>query len=114
MLDYFSEQNSSYFHKIRHEGYLRHLLVRKAQKTGEMLIALVTSTQETHDLTPFVALLQKLPLDGKITGVLHIKNDSLADVVQSEETVMGRIIFMRNCWGFASRFHHSPFSRQIR
>lgn len=88
VLDYFSEQNSSYFHKIRHEGYLRHLLVRKAQKTGEMLIALVTSTQETHDLTPFVALLQKLPLDGKITGVLHIKNDSLADVVQSEETVI--------------------------
>ncbi len=110
VLDYFSEQNSSYFHKIRHEGYLRHLLVRKAQKTGEMLIALVTSTQETHDLTPFVALLQKLPLDGKITGVLHIKNDSLADVVQSDETVIlyGQDYFYEELLGL--RFKISPFS----
>lgn len=110
VLEYFSERNSSYFHKIRHEGYLRHLLVRKAQKTGEMLISLVTSTQETHDLTPFVALLQKLPLDGKITGILHIKNDSLADVVQSDETVIlyGQDYFYEELLGL--RFKISQFS----
>lgn len=110
VLDYFSQQNSSYFHKIRHEGYLRHLLVRKAQKTGEMLIALVTSTQETHDLAPLVAQLLKLPLDGKITGVLHTKNDSLADVVQSDETVIlyGQDYFYEELLGL--RFKISQFS----
>ena len=82
VLDYFAQKNSSYFHRIRHEGYLRHLLVRKAQKTGEILIVLVTTTQETQDFKPFVAQLLALPLKGKITGVLHTKNDSLADVVQ--------------------------------
>lgn len=110
VLDYFKQKNSSYFHRIRHEGYLRHLLVRKAQKTGEMLIALVTTTQEEQDLMPFVDMLLKLPLDGKITGVLHIKNDSVADVVQSDETVLlyGQDYFYEELLGL--RFKISPFS----
>ena len=44
-----------YVHKRSHEGYLRHLLVRKAQKTGEILIALITTTQENHDLKPSIS-----------------------------------------------------------
>ena len=110
VLDYFTEKNSSYFHRIRHEGYLRHLLVRKAQKTGEMLIALVTTTQETHDLEPLTTRLLKLPLTGKIAGVLHIKNDSLADIVQSDDTVIlyGQDYFYEELLGL--RFKISPFS----
>lgn len=110
VLDYFAQKNSSYFHRIRHEGYLRHLLVRKAQKTGEILIALVTTTQETQDLKPFVAQLLALPLKGKITGVLHTKNDSLADVVQSDETVIlyGQDYFYEELLGL--RFKISTFS----
>ena len=76
-----------------------------------MLIALVTSTQETiHDLAPLVAQLLKLPLDGKITGVLHTKNDSLADVVQSDETVIlyGQDYFYEELLGL--RFKISQFS----
>lgn len=110
VLDYFTEENSSYFHRIRHEGYLRHLLVRKAQKTGEMLIALVTTTQETHDLVPLVTRLLALPLRGKITGVLHTKNDSVADIVQSDETVIlyGQDYFYEEILGL--RFRISQFS----
>ncbi len=44
-LAYFASKNISYFHKNTHEGYLRHLLVRKAAKTGEILVDLVTTTQ---------------------------------------------------------------------
>lgn len=110
VLDYFTEENSSYFHRIRHEGYLRHLLVRKAQKTGEMLIALVTTTQETHDLEPLVTRLLALSLRGKITGVLHTKNDSVADIVQSDETVIlyGQDYFYEELLGL--RFKISQFS----
>ncbi len=32
-----------YYHRMRHTGYFRHLLVRKAVKTGEILIDLVTT-----------------------------------------------------------------------
>lgn len=110
VLDYFTEKNASYFHRIRHEGYLRHLLVRKAQKTGELLIALVTTTQETHDLEPLVMQLLSLPLQGKITGILHTKNDSVADVIQSDETVIlyGQDYFYEKLLGL--QFKISQFS----
>lgn len=110
VLDYFTEKNNSYFHRIRHEGYLRHLLVRKGQKTGEMLIALVTTTQETQDLGPLVTRLLELPLKGKIAGVLHTKNDSVADVIQSDETVIlyGQDFFYEELLGL--RFKITQFS----
>jgi len=43
--EYFAERRVSHFHRLRHEGYLRHLLVRKASGTGEILAALVTTSQ---------------------------------------------------------------------
>ena len=44
-LTYFQEMGTPYYHKMRHIGYLRHLLVRKAVKTGEILVDLVTTSQ---------------------------------------------------------------------
>ena len=109
-LDYFTQKGNSYYHRMRHEGYLRHLLVRKAQKTGEILIALITTTQEEQDLQPYVDALLALPLQGKITGVLHTKNDSVADVVQSDETVLlyGQDYFYEELLGL--KFKISQFS----
>lgn len=110
VLNYFAQQGTSFYHRLRHEGYLRHLLVRKAQKTGEILIALVTTTQETYVLQPLVDELLALHLDGKITGVLHTKNDSLADIVQSDETVTlyGQDYFYEELLGL--KFKISQFS----
>lgn len=109
-LDYFTQKGTSYYHRMRHEGYLRHLLVRKAQKTGEILIALITTTQEEQDLQPYVDALLALPLQGKITGVLHTKNDSVADIVQSDETVLlyGQDYFYEELLGL--KFKISQFS----
>lgn len=45
VLEYFAGEQTSFYHRMRQEGYLRHLLVRKAVKTGEILIALVTSAE---------------------------------------------------------------------
>lgn len=41
--EYFEELGLPFFHRLRHTGYLRHLLVRKGAKTGEILVALVTA-----------------------------------------------------------------------
>ena len=110
VLDYFSERNVSFFHRLRHEGYLRHLLVRKGAKTGEILIALVTTTQERHDLGPFREALLDLELDGKIVGILHTKNDSNADVVRNDgtEILYGQDYFYEELLGL--RFKISEFS----
>ena len=51
-LSYFTERGISYYHKMRHTGYLRHLLVRRAAKTGEILIDLVTTTEEPEAVRP--------------------------------------------------------------
>ena len=38
-----------YYHKLTHRGYLRHLVIRKAAKTEEILVNLVTSSQINED-----------------------------------------------------------------
>lgn len=167
-----------YYHRLRHEGYLRHLLVRKAAGTGEILVALVTTSQkpwenvaggtETSDrpgiphgeeasdvaVSPFgreglsgdvllggaeefhesvgsageascgspesrliegfrerlLDLERGGRLKGRFAGILHIVNDSLADVVQSDRTdvLYGQDFFYEELLGL--RFKVSLFS----
>ena len=90
VLEYFKQRNVSYYKKMQHTVYLRHLLLRRGDRTGEILVNLVTTTQEEHDMSPLKEALLNLELEGKIVGFLHILNDSLSDVVKSDET---RIIY---------------------
>lgn len=109
-LEHFQEEEIPFFQKMRHEGYLRHLLVRKAVKTQEILVDLVTSTQIEPDLQPWVQKLLALPLKGKFAGILHTSNDSLADVVQNDgtEILYGQDFFYEELLGL--KFKISPFS----
>ena len=124
-LEYFSSRKIGYYRKLQHTGYLRHLLVRRAVKTGEILVALVTSGQ-TDDLgvteectTPlseqellagWLSCMQALKLTGTFAGILHIRNDSLADVVRSDETTIlyGQDFFYEELLGL--KFRITPFS----
>lgn len=108
--DYFEKLEVPFYHRLRHTGYLRHLLVRKAVKTGEILVALVTTSQLQLDLVPFAEMLKSLSLDGKIVGILHTINDSVADVVQSDEThiLYGQDYFYEELLGL--RFKITQFS----
>jgi len=109
-LDYFAGTGLSFFHRVTHTGYLRHLLVRKASGTGEILIALVTTSQVSVELGGFVEMLRGLALDGRISGILHIINDSIADVIQSDRTELlyGKDYFYEELLGL--KFRISPFS----
>ncbi len=164
--EYFKEKGVGFHKKLTHEGYLRHLLVRRAAKTGEILVALVTSGQvealtemsgqaemlsdmgaqarafseltgqgemltdiavqrdsgqpleagermvlaEKILLEGWKQCLLKLSLEGTYAGILHIRNDSLADIVQSDETevLYGQDFFYEEVLGL--RFKISPFS----
>ncbi|HHT50478.1 MAG TPA: 23S rRNA (uracil(1939)-C(5))-methyltransferase RlmD [Eubacteriaceae bacterium] len=88
ILDYFRNKGISHFHKITHKGSLRHLVIRKAYKTGEILINLVSTSQLKLELNELVEKLLNLPLSGKIVGILHTINDGVADVVKSDETIV--------------------------
>ena len=115
VLEYFQGQGTAYYHKMRHIGYLRHLLVRKAVRTGEILVDLVTSTQIAGEaqeklLQGFQETLQKLKLQGRLVGILHTCNDSLADAVvnQGTEVLWGQDYFYEEILGL--RFKITPFS----
>lgn len=119
-LDYFKEREIPFYHKLRHTGYLRHLLVRKAVKTGEILVDLVTTTQQgkgTADVTQEKELLEgwrqtllEVDYKGSMTGILHTKNDSVADTVTNEgtEVLFGQDYFYEELLGL--RFKITPFS----
>ncbi|BBF41592.1 RNA methyltransferase, TrmA family [Lachnospiraceae bacterium KM106-2] len=110
VLTYFQERGVGFYKKMRHEGFLRHLLVRRAVKTGETLISLVTSSQEEMDLTELKDALLALELSGKVVGILHVINDSLADVVRSDRTeiLYGQDYFYEELLGL--KFKISTFS----
>ena len=107
---FFKDSGLKFYHKMRHDGYLRHLLVRKAHKTGEIMVDLVTSTQESVDLTHYVNLLLGLELDGQIVSILNTHNDSLSDTVRNDGTdiLYGRDYIYEELLGL--RFKITPFS----
>ncbi len=109
-VDYFSSKDVTFFHKITHEGYLRHLLVRSAAKTGEILVCLVTTSQNDMDLTEYKDLLLAQQYEGKIAGVLHMINDGLSDVVRADSTeiLYGKDYFYEEILDL--KFKISPFS----
>ncbi len=137
VLSFFREKHTSFYHRMRHVGFLRHLLVRKASKTGEILIALVTTSQRPKqidengqeemqisvaeceaEIKELVSTFKEMLLEaetqgkfqGKIAGILHITNDSLADVVKSDRTdiLYGDDYFYEELLGL--RFKISTFS----
>ena len=106
-----------FYHKMRHEGVLRHLLVRKGLKTGEMLICLVTSSQGGIESAEGKQLLEKykdtllaLETTGTFAGILHMTNDSLSDVVKADavDILYGKDYFYDELLGL--RFRITPFS----
>ena len=84
--------------------------MRRAENTGEILVNLVTTSQEEWDLMPLVQEVLGLPLEGKVVGFLHIINDSLADIVKSDETkvLYGQDYFYEELLGL--KFKITPFS----
>lgn len=84
-LEYFIQNNTSFYHKMSKEGFLRYLVVRKCAKTEEILINLVTSSQGTLNEEEFVNMLNSLKLSGTIKCIAHSVTDSIADVVKAEE-----------------------------
>jgi SAM-dependent methyltransferases related to tRNA (uracil-5-)-methyltransferase len=83
-LNYFLENKATYYHKKSKEGFLRYLVVRKGENTGDLLVNLVTSSQGSLNEVEFVDLLKGISLKGQIKCIAHSITDSIADVVMSE------------------------------
>jgi len=110
VLNYAKRNSLSQYNSMRHEGFLRHLVVRKGYYTDEIVIHLVSTTQDHHNFEILGEELRELELKGKIVGFLHSLNDGLADVVKSDEM---RVIFGNKEYReklFDLTFEISPYS----
>lgn len=110
VLNYFQGLNTTYYNKKAHAGFLRHLVVRKALTTGEILVNLVTSSQGELNKEEFIHILNSFSLMGKIIGILHTTNDSLSDIVKADklELLYGKDYIVEEMLGL--KFNISPFS----
>ncbi|MFI3174477.1 MAG: 23S rRNA (uracil(1939)-C(5))-methyltransferase RlmD [Bacillota bacterium] len=110
-LAFFQKENVPFYHKMRHDGSLRHLVVRKGEATGEILVHLVTSSEVPFSPEQYKDVLLELQLENEIIGILHSINDGVADVVKSDEmtTLYGRSWFVDKLFGDLE-FQITPYS----
>jgi len=110
VLEYFREHGEAFYHRKRHVGTLRHLVLRRGHFTGEILLNLVTTSSLATPLASLVQGLNELTLDGTIVGFLHSVNDGVADVVKNENInlLYGRDYYNEKLCGL--KFKVSAFS----
>lgn len=110
VVEYFKKAGLPPYKVMSHEGFLRNLVVRKAQNTKEILINIVTTSEADFDFSDLISMLVHLPYEGKLTGIIHCVNDSLSDTVEADkiEVLYGRdYIYEELC---NLKFKISPFS----
>jgi len=110
VLDFVIEKGYSHYHKKNHKGLMRHLIVRRGVRTGELLVNVVTSSEEGFDEEAFVEMIRSLPLENNVVGILRTINDRLADAVYCDELRIldGRDYYMEEIMGL--KFKVSAFS----
>ena len=110
VLDFVIEKGYSHYHKKTHKGLMRHLIVRRGVRTGELLVNVVTSSEEGFDEEAFTEMILALPLENTVVGVLRTINDRLADAVYCDElkVLYGRDYYMEEIMGL--KFRVSAFS----
>ncbi len=107
--DFFAEAGILFYHKMSHRGILRYLIVRRSEESGDLLVNLVTASGFEPG-EAFVGMLLSLPLEGRISGILHTVSDSLSDAVSPESvrTLYGKSFLTEKLLGLTFRI--SPFS----
>lgn len=120
VLSFASERGYTKYHKKSHKGLMRHLIVRRGVRTGELLVNVVTSSEgEADGVSPgstafdeaaFADMILALPLENKVVGILRTINDRLADAVYCDElrVLHGRDYYMEEILGL--KFKVSAFS----
>ena len=111
--NYFREKNASFYHKSHREGLLRHFIIRKAFRSNEIMLILVTTSDGSFDdmrRKLFINYITNLELDADIVSIFHVINDSPADAVVPEqvELVYGKDHITEEMLDL--KFNISPFS----
>ncbi|MEJ6950561.1 23S rRNA (uracil(1939)-C(5))-methyltransferase RlmD [Natronospora cellulosivora (SeqCode)] len=110
VLNHFRKLNFKKYHVISKEGYLRNLVIRKGLKTGEILVNIITTSQNKYNFDKFTQELLDLNLKGNIVSILHTINDDYADAVKCDKLInlYGKDYYTENIMNLS--FKITPFA----
>lgn len=115
VLEFCRSKEYTFYHKKSHLGLMRNLVLRKGQRTGELLVNIVTTSGDKlisggFDEDGFKDMLLELNLNNTIIGILHTVNDNISDTVKNEQmhVIYGRDYYMEKIMGLD--FKVSAFS----
>jgi len=81
VLNFSLENGIPFYNSKTHEGFLRHLVVRKASINNELLVNIVSTSQIDYDFSKLADKIKNTIFNSKLVGILHTQNDSLSDAV---------------------------------
>jgi 23S rRNA (uracil-5-)-methyltransferase RumA len=73
------------YNKFTHQGFLRHLVVREAKFTNQIMIGIVTTSKMNLDQKGFLERILSLKFSPQIKSVYWIINDRVSDAVVFEK-----------------------------
>ncbi|MBR5740381.1 MAG: hypothetical protein IKX81_03690 [Firmicutes bacterium] len=113
-LDFCCEKGYPRYGKKFHDGIMRNLVVRRGVRTGELLVNVVTASDEASgyefDQDGFRDMILSLDLENQVIGVMRTITDKAADAVIDDEVkvLYGRDYYMEELMGL--RFKVGAFS----
>ena len=110
-LKFAQDMGYSFYHKRRHEGLLRNLVVRSGENTGELLINIVTTSQYDFDAQSFVKMIRDLETDYEIVGILRTVYDGVADFIYVDDLInlWGKDYYTENLLGLNFKVNSNSF-----
>ena len=109
-LDHVLEKGYTHYNKKSHSGLCRSLVIRRGVRTHELLLNIVTTSENGFNEEDFVNMILGLDLKDKVVGIIHTVNDSISDVVKCDELKLlyGRDHYEEEILGL--KFRIRPFS----
>lgn len=110
VLDFCRQREYRHYHKKKHDGLMRNLIIRRSERYDELLINIVTTTEAEFDGESFKDMILALPLENSVAGILHTINDNRSDRVTNEacHILYGRDYYREQIMGL--EFQVSAFS----
>ncbi|MCL2707910.1 MAG: methyltransferase domain-containing protein, partial [Defluviitaleaceae bacterium] len=84
-LDYFNDAGETFYHRRSQTGALRHLVLRRGENTGDLLVNLSTSQFIKADLPGYAERVAAVLKRHRLAGVLHSVYSGVSDRVSGDD-----------------------------
>ena len=100
-LEFCKRHGYSKYHKRSHTGLMRNLVIRIGERTGQILVNIVTTSETEFDEKGYVDLVLSMDLEHSVNGILHTVNDDLSDAIKCDSfsVLYGKDYYMERIMG---------------